>query len=99
MNSTFSERFLIELSPGIYISEFYLGQEVYFYGLSAGIHVSEFYLVERFLIGLSTGIHVGEFLMEIKKKKRMRLKFKMLKDTLAHHPLYLKGLQGAKLRS
>jgi len=38
-------------------------------------------------------------LMKIKKKKRMRLKFKMLKDTLAHHPFYLKGLQGAKLKS
>ncbi|XP_068476943.1 uncharacterized protein [Phaseolus vulgaris] len=37
-------------------------------------------------------------MMEIKKNKRMRLKFKILKDTLAHHPLYLKGLQGAKLR-
>jgi len=34
-----------------------------------------------------------------KKKKRMRLKFKMLKEALAHHPFYLKGLQGAKLRS
>ena len=38
-------------------------------------------------------------LMEIKKKKRMRLKFKMLKDTLTHHPFYLKGLQGANLKS
>jgi len=38
-------------------------------------------------------------LMEIKKKKRMRLKLKMLKDILAHHPFYLKGLQGAKLKS
>ena len=37
--------------------------------------------------------------MEIKKKKRMKLKLKMLKDTLAHHPFYLKGLQGAKLKS
>jgi len=37
--------------------------------------------------------------IEIKKKKRMRLKLKMLKDILAHHPFYLKGLQGAKLKS
>ena len=42
---------------------------------------------------------IQEEMMEIKKKKRMRLKFKMLKDILAHHHFYLKGLQGAKLKS
>jgi len=45
------------------------------------------------------GMHFDLVVMEIKKKKRMRLKFKMLKDTLAHHPFYLKGLQGAKLKN
>jgi len=37
--------------------------------------------------------------MEIKLKKRKKPKMKMLKRILAHHPFYLKGLQGANLRN
>jgi len=37
--------------------------------------------------------------MEIKIKKRKKPKMKMLKRLLAHHPFYLKGLQGANLRN
>ena len=40
-----------------------------------------------------------EFLMEIKIKKRKKPKMKMLKRILAHHPFYLKGLQGANLKN
>jgi len=38
-------------------------------------------------------------LMEIKIKKRKKPKMKMLKRILAHHPFYLKGLQGANLNN
>jgi len=40
-------------------------------------------------------------MMEIKKKKkkRKRSKLKMLRGILAHHPFYLKGLQGANLKN
>jgi len=38
-------------------------------------------------------------MMEIKIKKRKKPKMKMLKRILAHHPLYLKGLQGANLKT
>jgi len=37
--------------------------------------------------------------MEIKLKKTKKPKMKMLKRILAHHPFYLKGLQGANLRN
>jgi len=37
--------------------------------------------------------------MEIKIKKRKKPKMKMLKRILAHHPFYLKGLQGANLKN
>ena len=37
--------------------------------------------------------------MEIKIKKRKKTKMKMLKRILAHHPFYLKGLQGANLKN
>jgi len=58
------------------------------------------YLQKYGLIGsLQDVYYVPDLMMEIKKKKRMRLKLKMLKDILAHHPFYLKGLQGAKLKS
>jgi len=38
-------------------------------------------------------------MMEIKIKKRKKPKMKMLKRTLAHHPFYLKGLQGTNLKN
>jgi len=37
--------------------------------------------------------------MEIKIKKRKKPKMKMFKRLLAHHPFYLKGLQGVNLRN
>jgi len=38
-------------------------------------------------------------MMEIKIKKRKKPKMKMLKRIFAHHPFFLKGLQGANLKN
>jgi len=53
----------------------------------------------------STGVKEYQYnfqdpqVMEIKKRKRKRSKLKMLRGILAHHPFYLKGLQGANLKN
>jgi len=51
------------------------------------------------LMSLGKTFDKEELMMEIKKKKRKRYKLKMLTEILAHHPFYLKGLQGANLKN